>query len=348
MLDRASRSASTTGSRHYLGGEPRRDLPQHLRRHRDHPDRPAARAAPASSSSATTSATSTTLAHFVDRGLVKPPFFVQLGRSASLGGIGADPEDVMHMKQHRRQAVRRPTIAGRCSAGGRHQMHDRRRWRPTMGGNVRVGLEDSLCAGKGRLATVERRAGDALRQIVEGLGLEIATPAEAREQPPAQGRRQGQFLGSAGFPHTLPSSRTSRVSGAAPGIHRKAPALDDGSPGQARDDDLFPNEERRRVSAPPPARRSRAAPSGRPSAPSRSRRAGHRRCGPGRAARPGTRAARCDSPQMSSMRTASVEASPPATTSRPIPASATMARSNSPRRPGDTGGIARRPGQAGR
>ncbi|KAA2242293.1 3-keto-5-aminohexanoate cleavage protein [Salinarimonas soli] len=118
-----------------------------------------------------------TLAHFVDRGLVKPPLFVQ-SVFGILGGIGAHPEDVAHMK---RTADRLFGDAYRWSVlgAGRNQMTIAA-LSAAMGGNVRVGLEDSLWAGKGRLATSNAEQVRIVRGIIEGLGLEIATPDEAR------------------------------------------------------------------------------------------------------------------------------------------------------------------------
>jgi len=118
------------------------------------------------------------LAHFLERGLVRPPLFVQ-SVFGILGGIGPHPEDVQHMK---RTADRLFGDAYRWSVlgAGRNQMSVAA-MAAAMGGNVRVGLEDSLWDGPGRLAksnaTQVRRA----RALIEGLGLEVATPAEARE-----------------------------------------------------------------------------------------------------------------------------------------------------------------------
>ncbi|MBQ0820310.1 3-keto-5-aminohexanoate cleavage protein [Microvirga sp. HBU67558] len=119
-----------------------------------------------------------TLAHFVDRGLVKPPFFVQ-SVFGILGGIGAHPEDVMHMK---RTADRLFGDAYRWSvlAAGRNQM-PLITMAATIGGNVRVGLEDSLWAGPGQLAESNAQQVRMARTIIEGLGLEIATPDEVRD-----------------------------------------------------------------------------------------------------------------------------------------------------------------------
>jgi uncharacterized protein (DUF849 family) len=119
-----------------------------------------------------------TLAHFVDRGLVKAPFFVQ-SVFGILGGIGAHPEDVMMMK---RTADRLFGDAYRWSVlgAGRHQMPIIT-MAAAMGGNVRVGLEDSLWDGPGKLAESNAAQVRRARSIIEGLGLSIATPAEARE-----------------------------------------------------------------------------------------------------------------------------------------------------------------------
>ena len=119
-----------------------------------------------------------TLAHFVDRGLVKPPFFVQ-SVFGILGGIGPHPEDVAHMK---RTADRLFGDAYQWSVlgAGRNQLPIAA-MAVSMGGNLRVGLEDSLWIGKGKFAESNAQQVRAARQIIEGLGLEIATPADARE-----------------------------------------------------------------------------------------------------------------------------------------------------------------------
>ena len=119
-----------------------------------------------------------TLAHFVDRGLVKPPFFVQ-SVFGILGGIGGHPDDVMHMK---RTADRLFGTAYRWSVlgAGRNQLPIAA-MAAAMGGNVRVGLEDSLWLKAGTLAKSNAEQVRAARQIIEGLGLEIATPDDARE-----------------------------------------------------------------------------------------------------------------------------------------------------------------------
>src|SRR5437762_13280675 len=118
------------------------------------------------------------LKHFLDRGLVKPPLFVQ-SVFGILGGIGTNAEDVMQMK---RTADRlfgdqyRWSVLGAGSAQMRIAA-----MAASMGGNVRVGLEDSLWLGPGKFATSNAQQVTMARQIIEGLGLEVATPDEARD-----------------------------------------------------------------------------------------------------------------------------------------------------------------------
>jgi uncharacterized protein (DUF849 family) len=119
-----------------------------------------------------------TLAHFADRGVVKPPFFVQ-SVFGILGGIAGHPEDVAHMK---RTADRLFGDSYRWSVlgAGSSQMRIAAQ-AASMGGNIRVGLEDSLWAGPGRRATSNAEQVKIVRGIIEGMGLGIATPEEARE-----------------------------------------------------------------------------------------------------------------------------------------------------------------------
>ncbi|MFD0914880.1 3-keto-5-aminohexanoate cleavage protein [Pseudahrensia aquimaris] len=118
------------------------------------------------------------LAHFVDQGLVKPPFLVQ-SIFGILGGIGADVENVMFMKQTADRLFGDDYVWS-VLAAGRFQMPFVTQ-AAMMGGNVRVGLEDSLYIGKGKLAGSNAEQVRKIRDILEQLGLEIATPAEARE-----------------------------------------------------------------------------------------------------------------------------------------------------------------------
>ncbi len=117
------------------------------------------------------------LNHFFQEGLVKPPLFIQTVFGL-LGGIGTHPDEVLHMK---RTADRLFGDAYRWSVlgAGRAQM-PLAAMAAAMGGNVRVGLEDSLWLGAGKLAETNAAQVRQVRKIVEGLGLEVATPAEAR------------------------------------------------------------------------------------------------------------------------------------------------------------------------
>jgi uncharacterized protein (DUF849 family) len=130
------------------------------------------------------------LAHMLDRGLVEPPLFIQ-SVFGILGGIGTHPEDVLHMK---RTADRlfgddyRWSVLG----AGRNQMPIAA-MAAAMGGHVRVGLEDSLWIGPGELARSNADQVRKVRQIIEGLGLELATPAEARQILALKGADQVNF-----------------------------------------------------------------------------------------------------------------------------------------------------------
>lgn len=130
------------------------------------------------------------LKHFYDSGLVKGPLFIQTVFGL-MGGIGAHPDDVLHMK---RTADRlfgdnyRWSVLG----AGRNQLPIAA-MAAAMGGNVRVGLEDSLWAGPGRLAETNAQQVRTVRQIIEGLGLEVATPDEAREMLALKGTDQVAF-----------------------------------------------------------------------------------------------------------------------------------------------------------
>ena len=119
-----------------------------------------------------------TLAHFLDRGLVKPPLFVQT-IFGILGGIGPDPENLVHMKRIADKLFG-SDYQWSILAAGRFQMGFVTTG-ALMGGNVRVGLEDSLYLGKGQLARNNAEQVRKIRSILELLSLEIATPDEARD-----------------------------------------------------------------------------------------------------------------------------------------------------------------------
>ena len=130
------------------------------------------------------------LKYFFDAGIVKGPLFIQTVFGL-MGGIGAHPDDVMHMK---RTADRlfgdnyRWSVLG----AGKNQMAIAA-MSAAMGGHVRVGLEDSLWNGPGQLAKSNAEQVTRARQIIEGLGLEIASPDEAREILALKGADQVEF-----------------------------------------------------------------------------------------------------------------------------------------------------------
>ena len=117
------------------------------------------------------------LAHFLDRGLVRAPLFVQ-SVFGILGGIGPHPEDVLHMKRTADRLFGKQYKWSVLGAG-KNQLAIAAQ-AAAMGGNVRVGLEDSLWAGRGRLAQSNAEQVRLVRQIIEGLGRSVATPDEAR------------------------------------------------------------------------------------------------------------------------------------------------------------------------
>lgn len=117
------------------------------------------------------------LAHFVDRGLVKPPFFVQT-IFGILGGIGPEMDNVLFMKRTADRLFGADYVWS-VLAAGRHQIPVATQ-AAMLGGNVRVGLEDSLFIGRGRLAANNAEQVRKIRQILEELGHEIATPSDAR------------------------------------------------------------------------------------------------------------------------------------------------------------------------
>ena len=119
-----------------------------------------------------------TCAHFVERGLIKPPVFIQ-SVFGILGGIGGHPEDVIHMKRTADRLFG-DDYQWSVLGAGRNQMPIAMQ-SVLMGGNLRVGLEDSLWIGPGRLAKSNAEQVALARQMVESLGMEVATPDEARE-----------------------------------------------------------------------------------------------------------------------------------------------------------------------
>ena len=131
-----------------------------------------------------------TAAHFLDRGLIKPPLLIQ-SVFGIRGGIGPHPEDVMHMKRTADRLFGDQYLWS-VLGGGRSQMYVAVQ-SAVMGGNVRVGLEDSLWGGKGTLAKSNAEQVSKIRRILEELGLEIATPDEARAMLKLKGREKVGF-----------------------------------------------------------------------------------------------------------------------------------------------------------
>ncbi|MEL6277908.1 MAG: 3-keto-5-aminohexanoate cleavage protein [Pseudomonadota bacterium] len=131
-----------------------------------------------------------TLAHFLERGLAKPPLFVQTVFGL-LGGIGPHPEDLAHMK---RTADRLFGDQWRWSilGAGRHQI-PLASIGAAQGANVRVGLEDSLWLSPGVLAESNAQQVRKIRQVLEGLSIEVATPDEARAMLELKGGDQVAF-----------------------------------------------------------------------------------------------------------------------------------------------------------
>ena len=118
------------------------------------------------------------LAHFLDRGIVKPPLFVQ-SVFGILGGIGTHPEDLMHMRRTADRLFGGDYLWSILGAG-RNQI-PLATLGAAMGSNVRVGLEDSLWGGPGTLAKSNAEQVQKIRQVLEGLSLEVAAPEDARE-----------------------------------------------------------------------------------------------------------------------------------------------------------------------
>ncbi len=130
------------------------------------------------------------LRHFADRGLVTPPYFIQFVFGV-LGGIGADAENLVHMKRIADKLFG-DDFQFSVLAAGRHQI-PLTTIAASMGGHVRVGLEDSIYIAKGRLAESNADQVTKIRQIVEGLGRDVATPDEARKMLGLKGSDRTAF-----------------------------------------------------------------------------------------------------------------------------------------------------------
>lgn len=131
------------------------------------------------------------LAHFVDAGLVKPPFFIQT-IFGILGGIGPDPQNVTFMRETANRLFGRDSYHWSVLGAGRHQMA-LLTGAALQGAHVRVGLEDSLYLGRGQLARSNAEQVKKIRHLLEELGFEIATPADARRMLALKGADQVAF-----------------------------------------------------------------------------------------------------------------------------------------------------------
>jgi uncharacterized protein (DUF849 family) len=131
-----------------------------------------------------------TAAHFIDRGLIKAPFLIQ-SVFGILGGIGPHPDDVMHMRRTADRLFGDAYVWSVLGAG-RNQIPIATQ-SLAMGGNVRVGLEDSLWDGPGKLAESNADQVTRIRKIIEGLSLEVATPDEARKILQLKGHHNVNF-----------------------------------------------------------------------------------------------------------------------------------------------------------
>lgn len=130
------------------------------------------------------------LRHFADRGLVKPPYFIQFVFGV-LGGIGADPENLQHMKRMADKLFGNDYIFSVLAAG--RQQIPFATIAASMGGHVRVGLEDNLYIAKGELARSNAEQVTKIRKIVEELGRTVATPEEARQMLGLKGAGETAF-----------------------------------------------------------------------------------------------------------------------------------------------------------
>ena len=131
------------------------------------------------------------LAWFVDKGLVKPPFFIQMVFGI-LGGVGADLDNLMHMHVIADKLFGADTYEWSVLAAGRHQMPFATQ-SAMLGGNLRVGLEDSIYIGPKELAKSNADQVRKIRTIIENLGLRVATPQDARARLGLKGGDQTGF-----------------------------------------------------------------------------------------------------------------------------------------------------------
>jgi uncharacterized protein (DUF849 family) len=131
------------------------------------------------------------LAHFVERGLVKPPFFIQM-IFGILGGVGPDLENLVYMKSTADRLFGKGTFQWSVLAAGRHQMPFLTQ-AALLGGHVRVGLEDSLFIERGVLAVSNAQQVEKIVRILGEMGHQPATPAEARTMLGLKGGDRVEF-----------------------------------------------------------------------------------------------------------------------------------------------------------
>ncbi len=132
------------------------------------------------------------LAYFLDKGLAKPPLFIQ-SVFGILGGIGADPDNVVFMRRTADRLFGTEYVWS-VLAAGRHQMPLITQ-AAMMGGNVRVGLEDSLFIERGALASSNAQQVTKIRTILHELGMQPATPDEARQMLALKGKNHVRIAG---------------------------------------------------------------------------------------------------------------------------------------------------------
>ena len=130
------------------------------------------------------------LRHFADRGLIKPPYFIQFVFGV-LGGIGADPENLQHMKRMADKLFGQDYLFSVLAAG--RQQIPFATMSAAMGGHVRVGLEDNLYIAKGKLAHSNAEQVEKIRRIVEELGRTVVSPDEARAMLGLKGAENTAF-----------------------------------------------------------------------------------------------------------------------------------------------------------
>ena len=127
----------------------------------------------------------------MDKGFIKPPFFIQMVFGI-LGGVGADLDNLMHMHTIADKLFGAENYEWSVLAAGRHQMPFATQ-SAMLGGNLRVGIEDSIYSGPKQLAKSNAEQVTKIRTIIENLGHQIATPEEARQRLALKGADNVKF-----------------------------------------------------------------------------------------------------------------------------------------------------------